>query len=867
MTLTAGTRLGTYEILAPLGAGGMGEVYRAKDVRLERTVALKVLPEELFEDKERVARFEREAKLLAALNHPGIAAIYSFEETPGLPGSPARHILVMELLEGETLRERLRAGPLPVRKAVDIAAQMARGLAAAHEKGIVHRDLKPENVFLTKDDRVKLLDFGLAKVSTRESAATALTSAGTRSLLTEAGTVFGTVAYMSPEQVRGEPVDHRSDIFSFGTIVYELISGKNPFRRETPPETMTAILKEEPSPLLEAPSLSLIAARCLEKKKERRFQSTEDLAFALDALAMGLSSGGRAPLPSAPPAKRQSRVWWIALTAAFLLTGAWLLSKLAETTPPMSFKRLTFRRGTVWSARFAPDGQTVVFGAAWEGKPIELFETRLGSTESRSLGFESGSILAVSPAGEMAIALRPRFLTVFNHPGTLSQASLAGGAARELLADVNAADWSPDGKELAVAHASRGKSLLEFPPGKVIHEPEGVIGDLRFSPDGRLIAFWEHLSSSARVVVVFSDGSGRRVLSDDWGIASYGLAWSPSGREIWFTGVQDEPTARALFAVDLSARVRLVSRMPGSLDLFDVSRDGRVLMGHFAGGPGLVAHAPGASAELDISWLSVSTLGDLSRDGRIAVFSGGGILYLRKTDGSQAVRLGTGFVLGPMALSPDGAWVAAAMLGSRPRMSLVPTGAGASRELAFEGLESVSAVTWSHDSKAIFLLGWPKGQGARIYRQDLSEESPRPISAEVLSASSLSASRGRTDANGLVLSPDGRSLALMSDGTLRLLSIEGTALRTFPGDFSGHTLIGWTSDGRALYAYRMTDLPGRIYRLDLATGERKVVREMLPADPAGIWRIHPVRITPDGSSYAYTYARRVGDLYLFDGLR
>jgi serine/threonine protein kinase len=415
MSLPSGSRLGPYEILSPLGAGGMGEVYRAKDTRLGREVAIKVLPEEFFEDKERVARFEREAKLLAALNHPGIAAIHSFEESGG------RHILVMELLEGETLRERLRAGPLPVRKALDIAVQMAKGLAAAHEKGIVHRDLKPENVALSKDGRVKILDFGLAKLSPRAQAEEDLTSAGTRSLLTEAGTVFGTAAYMSPEQVRGEPVDSRSDIFAFGTIVYEMISGKNPFRRETPPETMTAILKEEPSPLSEMPSLSLIAARCLEKWKERRFQSTEDLAFALDTLSMGPASGSLARLASAPLAKRQSRLRWIAFTAAaaLLLTGAWLLSKRAEPPPPMNFERLTFRRGTVWSARFAPDGHTVVFGAAWEGKPVELFETRVGSTESRSLGFESGNILAVSRAGEMAIALRPRFLTSFNHPGTL----------------------------------------------------------------------------------------------------------------------------------------------------------------------------------------------------------------------------------------------------------------------------------------------------------------------------------------------------------------------------------------------------------------------------------------------------------------
>jgi eukaryotic-like serine/threonine-protein kinase len=858
-------KLGPYEILAPLGAGGMGEVYRAKDMRLARDVAIKVLPEEFLEGEERKARFEREARLLAALNHPNIAAVYSFEEIPGSPssrsgeGSATRHILVMELLEGETLRERLRAGPLPPRRAVEVAVQMAQALAAAHEKGVVHRDLKPENVFLTKDDRVKILDFGLAKLSTREPAAEKLTSAGTLSLLTEAGTVFGTVAYMSPEQVRGEPVDHRSDIFSFGTIVHEMISGKNPFRRETPPETMTAILKEEPSPPPETTPLSLIAARCLEKRKELRFQSTEDLAFALNALSRGPASGALAPLPSTPLAKRQPRMRWIAFVAAaaLLLAGAWLLSKRAETPPPMNFERLSFRRGVVWSARFAPDGHAVVFGAAWEGKPVELFETRVGSTESRALGFEPGNILAVSRAGEMAIALRPRFLTIFNHPGTLSQASLAGGAARELLTEVNAADWSPDGKELAVAHRLKGKSLLEFPPGKIIHEPEGVLGDLRFSPDGRLIAFWEYVPSGARVVVVFRDGSGRRVLSDGWKPPSRGLAWSPSGREIWFTALRDA-TRSEVYAVDLSARVRLVARTPGWLELFDVARDGRALMGHFVAGPGVVARAPGASAELDVSWLGLSILGDLSQDGRVAVFTESGVLYLRKTDGSAAVRLGTGFANGPMALSPDGAWVAATLLGSPSRMTLVPTGAGASRELALEGLEGVSAVLWMHDSKSIFLLGWQKGHGARIYRQSLSEQGLRPITAEILSPAG--------GADGLVLSPDGRSLALMSDGTVRLFSIEGTALRTVPGEFSGHTLIGWTSDGRALYSYQ-AGLPCRIYRLDLVTGELKVVRDLLPADPAGIWRIHPVRITPDGSSYAYSYAHRVGDLYVFDGLK
>ncbi len=366
MTLEPGAKLGPYEITTLLGAGGMGEVWKARDARLGREVAVKVLPEEVFEDKERVARFEREAKLLAALNHPGIAAVYSFEEIPGSPGSTGssgRHLLVMELLEGETLRERLRAGALPVRKAFDVAVQMAKGLAAAHEKDIVHRDLKPENVFLTKDDRVKILDFGLAKLSRREQAVEKPTEAGTLSLLTEPGTVFGTVGYMSPEQVRGELSDHRSDIFSFGTIVCEMISGKNPFRRETSPETMTAILKEEPAGLSEkatriAPALSSIVGRCLEKKPEARFQSSADLAFAL----LSLSS----PSAVAVPRRRWMGVAALALAGglALGLVLARILSSGGGSRALPEFTRLTFRRGTIVNARFSQDGKSILYSAS-----------------------------------------------------------------------------------------------------------------------------------------------------------------------------------------------------------------------------------------------------------------------------------------------------------------------------------------------------------------------------------------------------------------------------------------------------------------------------------------------------------------------
>ena len=330
MTLSARTRLGPYEILSPIGAGGMGEVYRARDTRLERIVALKVLPEEFFEDKERGARFEREAKVLAALSHPNIAAIHSFEEIPGSPSSAPQHLLVMEFLEGTTLRDRLDAGPVLPKQTVDYALQIARGLSAAHERGIVHRDLKPENLFVTKDGHLKILDFGLAKRTERETGDE--TSAPTESKHTEPGTVVGTVGYMSPEQVRGLPVDHRSDIFSFGAILYELLSGKKAFRRDTAADTMSAILKEEPPELSESgrnisPALDRVVKHCLEKDRDNRFQSAKDIAFALsEASGQTMSSG----VQIAAPAAGRTKVLVASVVIAVLAVAGFLFLRRSQ---------------------------------------------------------------------------------------------------------------------------------------------------------------------------------------------------------------------------------------------------------------------------------------------------------------------------------------------------------------------------------------------------------------------------------------------------------------------------------------------------------------------------------------------------------
>src|SRR5579872_6820 len=409
MALPAGSKLGPYEIQSPLGAGGMGEVYRARDTRLNRDVAIKILPASYSADPERLQRFAQESRAAAALNHPNILSIYDIGETNGAP------YVVSELLEGETLRDRLRNGPLSSRKAIDYAQQIARGLAAAHEKGIVHRDLKPENLFITNDGRAKILDFGLAKF-TRPDADAAKVSGDdpTMQVATEVGTVMGTAGYMSPEQVRGKAADSRSDIFSFGAILYEMLSGKRAFHGDSAADTMSAILKEEPPDLAEtnrnvSPALERVVRHCLEKSPAERFQSARDVAFNLEALTdvSGSSRSGVKALPEQKPVRR----WMLPLVAGLLVVASWAgvyryaRRGVAVTNP--TFHEITFRNGMIWAARFAPDGQTILYGAAWDGRPQEIFSTRFDSSDSRSVGLSPAQILSISSKGEMAISLHP----------------------------------------------------------------------------------------------------------------------------------------------------------------------------------------------------------------------------------------------------------------------------------------------------------------------------------------------------------------------------------------------------------------------------------------------------------------------------
>ncbi|MFY9905303.1 MAG: serine/threonine-protein kinase, partial [Terriglobales bacterium] len=402
MALASGTKLGPYDLQSLLGAGGMGEVYRARDARLDRIVAIKVLPATFSADTARLQRFMQEARSAAALNHPNILSIFDIGEERGAP------YIVSELLEGQTLRERIRSGLVSSRKAIDYALQVARGLAAAHEKGIVHRDLKPENLFVTNDERVKILDFGLAKLTRPEGDVGE--DAATVQVNTEPGQIMGTVGYMSPEQVRGKPADHRSDIFAFGSILYEMLSGQPAFRGASPADTMSAILKEEPAELSETarnvpPALERMVLHCLEKNPAQRFQSAGDLAFNLEALTdssvMGKTGAQPAITPmeiaapviaetSTPKKALSSRspmqlvAGAIVLAALMLGVGWWWGRGSGQASLP-EYQPITFRTGSIGNARFTPDG-SIVYSASWDGGESELYIGRTDDPGARELG-------------------------------------------------------------------------------------------------------------------------------------------------------------------------------------------------------------------------------------------------------------------------------------------------------------------------------------------------------------------------------------------------------------------------------------------------------------------------------------------------
>ncbi len=843
MALAAGARLGPYEIVGLLGAGGMGEVYRARDPRLAREVAIKVLPEALH-SQEQVVRFKREAQAVGTLNDPHIVAVFDAGTHEGTP------YVVSELLNGQTLRELMHAGPLRPRKAIEYAIQIALGLAAAHEQGVFHRDLKPGNIFVTRDGQVKLVDFGLAKFGARppEIDGRLTTETGP---ITGPDAILGTAGYAAPEQIRGDPSDHRADIFSFGCTLHEMLSGNQAFHGSSTIEILTAILRDDPSPLpatLNLPAgLDRVVRRCIEKNPGERFQSARDLAFHLQQIQEHW-------LRDQPPIRRERRLGAVlpvvVATALTLAAAALVFPKFIKTPAPPSFQQLTFRRGTIVSARFAPHEQTVVYSAAWEGAPLDLFQVLPGSPESRPLG-QPAALLAIARNGEMALSLGYRYGGGERFLGTLARVPPSGGAPREVLEDVEYADWAPSTDALAVVRSAGvgTPSRLEYPIGHVLYTTTGAVRDPRISPNGEFVAFFDDSTGvrfSGTVAVV--DRSGvKRTLSREW-VDAHGLAWSPTGREIWFTAT-DDVKPRALRAVSLDGRERLIMQTPGSLLLQDIADDGRALLTHEDHRSGILASTPGAQAERELSWFDDSRLADIGVNGAI-LFGDRTSIYLRRLDGSPPVRLGEGYA---DAISPDGKW-ALSTTTSTDQLVLLATGAGQARPVARHEIESYAGAWWFPTGTRILFNGRERGRGLRAYMQDLDGGRPQPLTPEGTWA--------------LSVSPDGRVVAAVAEGMgINLYPVDGQPVRPAPGSQPGDRPGGWSLDGTSLWVFRRGEMPASVHRLALTTGQRSLWKQLVPADAAGVTTIREFRITPDEKSYAYSYRRVLSDLYLVTNLK
>jgi serine/threonine protein kinase len=839
----------------------MGEVYRARDSQLGRDVAIKVLVN-LTSAPDRLRRFEQEARAAAALNHPNILAVYYLGIHDGAP------YLVSELLDGETLREQIKRGRLPIRKAIDYGAQIARGLAAAHEKGIVHRDLKPENLFVTKDGRIKILDFGLAKLT--QPWENCELGVATLTLGTEPGLVLGTVGYMSPEQVRGQTTDIRTDIFAFGAILYEVVSGKRAFQGASGVETMNAILREDPPELAENgvqpnPGWERIVRRCLEKSPERSFQSASDLGFAIESLSE--TSGANA---TSSPQNSPSRKWLLPLVAALavLALGAISRSFLGAGGGALTvYQQLTFKRGIIYSAKFAPDGKTVVYSASWDGQAPQIYSTQPDSPESRALDLKNSNLLAVSASRELAISLGCSYLYTGDCGGILARVPLSGGAPREVVANVSSADWKADGNELAVTRQVHGRYRVEFPVGKVLYEsPGGWVRSVRISPKGDAVAFVEHPmggSEDTGIVMVF-DQSGRQRVRSVYYWSVEGLAWSPRGDEVWFAGSNIQQFADEIHALNLGGKDRIIMRLPGIIRLHDVSNEGHLLITREVWRGTLLFRGPGDQTERDLSWLDYPTVTDISPDGKTISFSEEGEAarntfnaYIRSTDDSPAVKFGN---WGRPVLSPDRKWLLGVNRpGDSDRLVLCPTGPGNCRTLDPDRIQRFTSPGWIPDGANV-IFGGNQGQGWNVYVQDLVGGKPHAVTPSVL----LDPERFQAH----LLSPDGkRVFARDLEGKAWLYSLAGENPRAVPGIERDDDWIGWSDDQSAGYVFHWDEIPARLFRLDLSSGKKRLVAELKRKDPIGVSVILSATITPDGRAYAYTCEQIVSELFLVTGVK
>jgi Tol biopolymer transport system component len=677
---------------------------------------------------------------------------------------------------------------------------------------------------------------------------------------TSPGTILGTVGYMSPEQVRGLPIDHRTDIFSFGVVLYEMLTGLRPFRGDSHVETMNAILKEDPPELTTSGAnvpmaLDRIVRRCLEKNPEERFHSAHDLGLALETLSATSTPGGSSPslgVASVAPARRRKNSL-LGLGASLLVVAAFFAGRQLSVPPVQGapdFHRLTFRHGYVSSARYAGDGKTIVYGANWEGEPHRLYQTRPESPDSLALAFPDADIASISSSGELALVLNRKVLRGFARTGTLARASLSGGASRPVLEDVQDADWLPDGSGLVVAHYVDRRYHLEFPVGKIVYETSGYVSDVRVSPDGSLVAFLDHpIFGDDRGSVAVVDRSGKkRTLTHEYS-STQGLAWAKDGSEVWFTG-SGEGSARALHAVSLKGVLRTILRAPGSLRLADIGADGSTLLWQENVRIGLTGRARGETRDRDLSWFDWSNAPKLSSDGKVFIFSeqgdGGGpeySVYLRDMDGSPAVRLGPG---NGLALSPDGKWVATQRLNPPPaQIVLLPTGVGDVRQVTSDAISHENAWFTADGTRLVF-LGFAPDRPSRLYVQSLSGGAPTPITPEGI---------------GGVPSPDGTLVAFKEN----FYPADGGAPQAIPGIDPDDRIVGFALEPRSLILSHKQGVDDwQVLKLD-AAGHRTVLHQIVHVSSTSGGQNFTV--TPDGSAYVMTYAVNQADLFRVTGLK
>jgi Tol biopolymer transport system component len=802
----------------------------------------------------------------------------------------------MEFLDGTTLKQRIQQRPLDVGTILNFAIQTADALEAAHSKGIVHRDIKPANLFVTDRKHVKILDFGLAKVTGQRSkvlepaTVTAEATPGvTAEHLTSPGSALGTVAYMSPEQALGEDLDVRTDLFSFGVVLYEMCTGRVPFDGTTSAAIFNAILNKVPNSPVQLnpelpPELERIVNKALEKDRDLRFQTAAEMRADLKRLERDRQASSRPamaqmepgpPTGSVPqvgsvgpaaPSSRKLRSSFFG-GAAFLglvviAIVSFIVGKRVATSPVPSFRELSFRRGALLTARFAPDPRSAIYSAAWEGGPESVFISSPNSTESRVLDLSGTEVLAVSPEGQMAVLRRFRVSNNhFTHIGTLAQLSIGANAPRDLLDNVEAADWNPDGNTLAVVHVVNGQSRLEYPIGKVLYETPGWISNVRFSAKGNRLAFVDHnLLGDDGGTISLVDLSGKKSdLTERWSSA-FGLAWSPSGDEVWFTATATG-FSRSLRAVSLSGKLRDLLSAPGTLTLHDVGGGGRALISRDAMRAGAIGLAPGENKERDLSWQDWTVPSDISADGKLVVFveageAGGGeyAAFSREMNGASAVRLGEG---SPLSLSPDGKWVLVLHQNiSPPELGLLPTGVGEPRKVPTGDV----IPNWGQffpDSKRVLLLGHEARGSSRVYVMDLAGGQPRPITPAGFALAPP----------GNAISPDSKLAATVYSDGIALVSVDGGDPKHVPGSQAGDVPLGWTKKQNALFVGIRGETACPVSLLDIQTGKRTAWKTFSPSDVAGVVGVSCPRLAADEQHYVFGYIRDLSDLFFVDHLK